>query len=66
MRLNISGYECTLTEVGRNTTDGQAVSSRDCLTGKPVAPYGHILIEWNGAALPEKSLRHQEVKEVQV
>ena len=31
--------------VGRNTTDGQPVSFRDCLTGKPVSGYGHVLVD---------------------
>ncbi|WP_299597506.1 hypothetical protein [uncultured Tateyamaria sp.] len=44
--LSVVGQRCRVVEVGRNSTDGQAVSTRSCLTGKPVAPYGHVLVKW--------------------
>jgi hypothetical protein len=39
---------CKILELGRNSTDGRAVSTRSCLTGRTVAPYGAIRVEWDG------------------
>ena len=32
--------------VGKNSTDGKPVSTRNCLTGQPTAPYGSVLVDW--------------------
>lgn len=43
---------CKVLELGRNSTDGQPVSYRNCLTGAPTPAYGNVLIEWHDE-LPE-------------
>ncbi len=61
------GELATITEVGRNSTDGQAVSTRSCLTGQPVTPYGSVLLDWpTGRACPpyERGVRLEEVQEL--
>ncbi|MEJ8560992.1 hypothetical protein QTO30_06990 [Yoonia sp. GPGPB17] len=45
MRVQIEGCFGTILELGRNSTDGQPVSYRDCVSGMPCAAYGSILVE---------------------
>ncbi|MDD9729972.1 hypothetical protein PVW46_08630 [Mameliella sp. AT18] len=46
MRVCIGETETRIIDVGRNSTDGQPVSTRDCLTGRTCSPYGFILIDF--------------------
>ena len=48
MSVRLFGRRARILELGRNSTDGQPVSRRDCLTGREVAPYGGVLVEWEG------------------
>ena len=53
MKLRVGERRCAVIELGRNSTDGQVVSTRACLTGRPVAPYGAVCVAWtDGAARP--------------
>ncbi len=63
MTVSLSGTLATIKELGRNTTDGKAVSSRDCLTGQPCPPYGTVLVEWIGDAPDPKDLSQIWVQE---
>lgn len=45
MTVRIGDCVRTILELGRNSTDHKPISTRDCLTGRPVPPYGSILIE---------------------
>ncbi len=47
MFIRLMGETKKIIELGRNSTDGNAVSYRDCLTGKPVPAYGSIGIDWH-------------------
>ncbi|WP_044006418.1 hypothetical protein [Jannaschia sp. CCS1] len=49
-----------IVELGRNSTDGQVVSTRACLTGKEVAPYGGIVVVWR--AQPTQALGLQRIE----
>lgn len=44
MQVIVGGKVCSVLALGRNSTDGQIVSTRDCLTGKTVPAYGSILV----------------------
>ena len=56
MRVPVGDQIVTILELGRNSTDGQAVSHRSCLTGKPVPGYGSVLMDWKGD--PRDIARH--------
>ncbi|WP_223424881.1 hypothetical protein [Tateyamaria pelophila] len=47
MTLRVGERLCKVLELGRNSTDGQPVSYRSCLTGAPTPAYGFVVIEWN-------------------
>ena len=48
------GGHLTIVDVGQNLTDDRTVSTRSCLTGKKVAPYCTVLLEWpEGRPVPE-------------
>ncbi|MEM8656254.1 MAG: hypothetical protein AAGF36_16095 [Pseudomonadota bacterium] len=52
-------HQCEIVEVGKNSTDGKAVSTRSCLTGQRVAPYGHVLVDWiSGDPAPNEMHGH--------
>lgn len=51
MQVSVSGKFAEIKELGRNSTDGQPVSTRSCLTGQPCEPYGSILVEWKEDAV---------------
>lgn len=63
MTIKVGDHIGSIAELGRNSTDGQAVSHRDCLTGKPCSPYGSIFVEWSGETPETNSLVGQWVKE---
>ncbi len=63
MTVRVGEHIGSISELGRNSTDGQAVSYRSCLTGKPCSPYGSILVEWSGESPETNSLVRQWVKE---
>lgn len=49
MAVQIGKKTTRVKALGRNSTDGQAVSTRSCLTGRTVAAYGGIVVDWDGA-----------------
>lgn len=49
MHNRVGNRLCKIIALGRNSTDGQAVSMRDCLTGRPTPAYGSIVVEWIGS-----------------
>ena len=49
MSLRWEGGQCEIRELGLNGTDGMAVSTRSCLTGHPVPPYGAVGVALTGA-----------------
>ena len=63
MPINVGGEIRRILKLGRNTTDGKHVSDRDCLTGQPCAPYGHILVDWAGEFSEAQKLRLQWITE---
>jgi len=48
MKVRLGSEICEILELGRNTTDGKAISSRDCLTGALCPPYGSVRLDWTG------------------
>ncbi|MGB0159420.1 hypothetical protein [Thalassovita mediterranea] len=46
MTIKINGRQSRILGLSNNSTDGQPVSTRSCLTGKEVPAYGAILIDW--------------------
>jgi len=48
MALVVLGKCVEVFELGRNSTDGQPVSFRSCLAGKPTPGYGSIFVNWEG------------------
>ena len=50
MTLRVGKRRCLVIELGRNSTDGEVVSTRACLTGRPVAPYGAVAVAWTDGA----------------
>ena len=63
MSISVGGKTRRIVELGRNSTDGKHVSERSCLTGRPCAPYGGILVDWPGHFSEAKALRLQWVSE---
>ncbi len=63
MRVSIAGRDLNIVDVGRNTTDGKPVSTRDCLTGKAVPPYGSIFVDWLPPYPERTSLHRQWIEE---
>lgn len=61
--LGMGSDTCRVIEVLRNSTDGRAVSDRSCLTGRPVSPYGAVLVEWIGDVPLPKDVFGRWVKE---
>lgn len=62
MKLDIGPKRCRVIEAGRISADGQPVSTRSCLTGQPVPPYGAVLVEWIGAVPTEKDVYGQRAE----
>lgn len=67
MHVSIAGRDLLIMEVGKNSTDGEPVSSRSCLTGKTVPPYGSVFVEWlppypEGASLHRKWIEEQPAR----
>lgn len=56
MKLDIGPKRCRVIEVGRNSTDGQPLSTRSCLTRQPVPLYGAVPVEWIGAVPKAKDV----------
>ncbi|WP_238367069.1 hypothetical protein [Mesobacterium pallidum] len=48
MRVMVGDHVLTILALGQNSTDGQAVSHRPCLTGKPGPGYGGVVVDWPG------------------
>lgn len=46
--------------LGRNSTDGKSVSTRACLTGRAVAPYGAIAVIWTAELVDNQHLQRIE------
>ena len=44
MPVRIGDWRGEILDVGKNSTDGQVVSTRSCLTAETVAPYGLIAV----------------------
>ncbi|MVO15846.1 hypothetical protein [Parasedimentitalea huanghaiensis] len=63
MTVHIARQKTQILDIGRNSTDGQPVSTRACLTGKPVPAYGSILVDWAPANPDFRALRSQWVEE---
>lgn len=63
MHVSILGEIRKIIEIGRNSTDGNAVSYRSCLTGQPVPAYGSIGVDWNESDVDAIGLRDQWVEE---
>ena len=64
MVLSLAGRRVCIVDVGTNSTDGQAVSTRSCLTGESVPAYGSVFVDW-ALPYPERAELHQEwVEEV--
>ena len=61
--LLIPGGDSAL-EVAKNSTDGQVVSTRACLTGQTVAPYCTIMLKWSEGAPAPDGICGAEIKEV--
>lgn len=66
MVVDFLGGHRTIKDVGRNSTDGQPVSTRDCLTGRPTAPYGGIVLEWADTQPAPEGIRGAEVAEIKL
>ena len=45
MVLRTESGRCRVVEVGRTSTDGQAVSTGSCLTARQIAPHGVVAVE---------------------
>jgi hypothetical protein len=59
IQVRISPRIASVLEIGRNSTDGQSVSTHACLRGLPTAPYGTILVDRDGA-MPERLVWFEE------
>ncbi len=55
MQVLVNAKPAIITELGQNSTDGQPVSTRSCLTGQPCPPYGLIVVEIDGAKPANKT-----------
>lgn len=64
MTVDFLGGHRAIVDIGKNSTDGQPVSTRDCLTGRTVAPYGAILLNWTDGTEVPTGIHGAEVKEV--
>ena len=62
--VSFLGGHLRIIEVGKNSTDGKAVSTRDCLTGRTVAPYAAICLDWPENTPAPNGLRGAEISEV--
>ncbi|MEL7115686.1 MAG: hypothetical protein AAGP08_08850, partial [Pseudomonadota bacterium] len=62
--VDFLGGHLTILEVAKNSTDGQFVSTRDCLTGQPVAPYSTIVLKWPADRPAPDGVRGAELAEV--
>lgn len=58
MRVSIAGRDLLIMDVGRNSADGKPVSTRSCLTGETVPPYGSIFVDWQ-PPYPEGASLHR-------
>lgn len=47
-KVRLLGVQTSVKALGENSTDGQPVSTRSCLTGQQVPPYGGVMVEWEG------------------
>lgn len=63
MFVNLLGETKKIIELGRNSTDGKAVSYRDCLTGQPIPAYGSICVDWSGLYVEKAAMHDQWVQE---
>ncbi|NIZ59473.1 hypothetical protein DL239_00625 [Sedimentitalea sp. CY04] len=63
MMVSVAGQPATIRDFGHNSTDGQVISSRSCLTGEPCSPYGGIFVEWNKNTPAPEDLCKQWVQE---
>lgn len=57
--LTIAGMAGCVVEVRRSSTDGKAVSTRACLTGAEVAPYGSVLV--SGLDVSRSALTSEQI-----
>lgn len=46
MQISLADRKLQIVEVGKNSTDSKPVSTRSCLTGKTVAPYSGVFVNW--------------------
>ena len=65
MSVLLGGHTHEITELCKNSTDGLSVSSRSCLTGQPVAPYGALVTTWTGTVDERRALVGTRIQEVQ-
>jgi hypothetical protein len=63
MKVSLGGRTCCIAGIGTNSTDGQIVSHRSCLTGKPVPPYCTVLLAWDGRDINVRGLNREWVVE---
>ncbi len=59
MQVRVGGKRFSIAGLGQKSTDGKTVMTRSCLTGQSVAPYGVILLDWEGGA-PEVAMFHNQ------
>ena len=65
MALSLAGRRVSILDVGQNSADGLPVSTRACLTGKSVAAYGGIFVDW-APPYPKNTLHKIWVEEVEI
>lgn len=61
MALALLGKCAEVLELGRTSTDGQPVSFRSCLTGKPTPGCGSLFVSWEGPPLTRGQLYNLQV-----
>ncbi len=64
--VDFLGGHRRIVDVGRTSTDGQVVSTRDCLTGRPTAPYCTIGLEWPDGVEAPTDIRGATVQEIKL
>ena len=63
LQLCVGEFRCQIVELGRNSTVGQIVSDRSCLTGETVAPYCAVAVTWEDRRPSTAEIYRQWVSE---
>lgn len=58
------GGHRTIVGIGDNGTDGQPISTRDCLTGRTVPPYCAVVLEWPDGVAGPKGIHGAVLEEI--